>query len=129
MLILSVVFSLFFGGKQECISSKASVGEEVLAASHARDNVPDHSLHRDMCITASHGWTFSGGENSNTVLLGSSQVGRRTTQPTKTPTRLIRDGKVIDTHNFTPFLSAIFLKVYGAESFPRYLYSICCLRL
>jgi hypothetical protein len=41
----------------------------------------------------------------------------------------IRDGKVIDANNFTPFFSVVFLKESGCLSCERYIFSICFLRL
>jgi hypothetical protein len=118
-LILSILFSLFSGsGKEGHVSAAPS-----------SDKVTGYTLHKEMCITAAQGCSFFGTENSNTISVRTSQTGRRAPQSTKTPSRLVRTGKIIDTHNFNPFLSALFPKADGAQSFFRYIYSICCLRL
>ena len=133
-VILIAFLSLLVSGRG-LSATEATYCERVAGSRTAVANAPesekptDHALHKDMCITAAQGWSFSGSENSNTVLLRTSQTGRRTTQSTKTTSRLVRTGKIIDTHNFNPFLSALFPKADGAQSFFRYIYSICCLRL
>ena len=131
--ILISILSLFVGGRGASVAestfSESSADATVVKDNPSSEKAADHVLHKDMCITAAQGWSFSGSENSNTVLLRTSQTGRRTNPSPKTTTRLIRSGKIIDTHNFNPFLSAFFPKADGAQSFFRYLYCICCLRL
>ena len=131
--ILISILSFFVSGSGASVAestfSESSIDATVVKDAPSSEKAADHTLHKDMCITAAQGWSFSGSESSNTVLLRTSQTGRRTTQSTKTTFRLVRTGKIIDTHNFSPFLSALFPKADGAQSFYRYLNSICCLRL
>lgn len=129
-IILSFFLSLSFSGQQDTSVSDRLSGQCELLQSPEDRNVPaDKALNRDICITSAQGWAFSGSENGNPVSVRSSQTGRRTSPSTKTTTRLVRTGKVIDTHNFNPFLSAVFLKAAGVQSLPRYIHAICCLRL
>ncbi|MBQ9583095.1 MAG: hypothetical protein IJR25_02055 [Bacteroidales bacterium] len=87
------------------------------------------SLGKEMCITGAVGNTFSGNSNSHFSSIRVNQTGRRINPSPKTTSRLVRTGKIIDTHNFNPFLSALFPKTDGVQSLFRYIYSICCLRL
>lgn len=129
-LILSILFSLFSGSGKEASAVSASLCcDSVLTAAPSSDKATDYTLHKEMCITSAQGSSFSGSENSNSISVRTSQTGRRAPQSTKTPSRLVRTGKIIDCHNFNPFLSALFPKADGAQSFFRYIYSICCLRL
>ena len=132
-VILIAILSLLVSGRglsaAEATYCEQVAGRTAVANAPESEKGTDHALHKDMCITAAQGWSFSGSENGNPVLLRTSQTGKRTTQSTKTTSRLVRTGKIIDTHNFNPFLSAFFPKADGAQSFFRYIYSICCLRL
>jgi hypothetical protein len=130
VLILALFLSLLNSCGKEVTLSTASCQETAIVADDSGSKkTPDYLLHKDMCITSPQGWAFSGGENGSPVSIRTSQSGRRVNQPTKNTTRLFRSGKVIDTHNFDPFLSALFPKVYGIQSFSRFIYAICCLRL
>ena len=127
-LILSLLLSLLSGsGRTAAVESVSAAA--VVATAPASDPATAPALNNDMCITSAQGWSFSGSESGSAVSFRTTQSGRRTSQSTRTPSRLIRTGKIIDTRNFNPFLSAVFPKSDGAQSFFRYLYSICCLRL
>lgn len=128
LLILSVLFPLLSGGgKPACSGLPESSG--VVTASDSSGAAAPAVPCRDICITASQGTSFSGSENESTVSLQTLTPGRRIHQGTKTPSRHIKAGKLIDTHNYASFLSALFLGVDGEQSLQRYIYSICCLRL
>lgn len=130
VLILIAFLSLVNCGRKEEVPRIAFCQDtSILYDDSGSENHSTLVLHKDMCITSPQGWAFSGGENGSPVSIRTSQSGRRVNQPVKNTTRLIRFGKVIDTHNFDPFLSAVFPKVYGMQSFCRFIYAICCLRL
>jgi len=130
VFILTLLLSLLNScGKEVSLSTSSSQETAIVADNSGSEKSPDYLLHKDMCITSPQGWAFSGGENGSPVSIRTSQSGRRINQPVKNTTRLVRSGKVIDTHNFDPFLSAVFPKVYGMQSFCRFIYAICCLRL
>lgn len=130
VLILTVLLSLLNScGKEVAHSAASSQEPAIFADDSGSKKTPDYLLHKDMCITSPQGWAFSGGENGSPISIRTSQGGRRVNQPVKNTTRLVRSGKVIDTHNYNPFLSALFPKVYGIQSFFRFIYAICCLRL
>ena len=130
VIILSLLFSLFSGGEKRGIMPvPPSEDASVITTTPAPDNSSDRKLNSEMCLSASQGWSFSGSEHSSSFSLRIAKSLRRTNQSTKTSSRLVRSGKIIDTHNYCPFLSALFLKTCGAYSFFRYIYSICCLRI
>lgn len=122
---------LLLGGRMLPISDyysdpEFSVAENNLSAL-CLDTPPD--MGKEMCLTAATGTVFSGSESSQSVSVRVTQSGRQVQSSTKNPSRLIKFGKVLDVHNFNPFLLAQFLKSDGTQSIPRYIYSICCLRL
>ena len=130
VLIVTLLFSLFSGsGKAGMLPVHPRESSSVLTATPSSDNAADRKINSEMCLTAPQGRAFSGSERSNPFSLRTTQSFRRTNQSTKTTSRLIRAGKIIDTHNYCPFLSALFLKTFGSYSFFRYIYSICCLRI
>lgn len=130
VLILTVFLSLLNScGKVGATGTASWQETAVICEDSGSAKSPDHIVPKDMCITSPQGWAFSGSENESPVSMRAPQGGRRINPSTKDTTRLVRTGKVIDTHNFNMFLSAQFSKADGAQSFFRYIYAICCLRL
>lgn len=62
----------------------------------------------------------SGGQSLKTI---------RTVRSFKLCSRLVKTGKILDTHTFAPFLSGEILKYRSIFSYERYLSSICFMRL
>ena len=129
-LILTLLLSLFFGDK----GVKASVNPETdsnfcVSESPSKDSTADHSLNRDLCITAAQGYTFAGNNTTNSVSVRTSQTGRRTSPQTKSGFRIVKDGKVIDNNHAHPFLAQSFQLRSGIHLSERYLFAICRLRL
>ena len=69
------------------------------------------------------------GERSGGQSLKTSSGGIRTVRSFKSCSRLVKTGKILDTHTFAPFLSGEILKCRSIFSYERYLSSICFMRL
>ena len=124
MAIFVIAFlSLFLSGRE----GFSQADSQNISDSITKDSPADFG--REMSFISVCGEAFSGNPTSFSGSIRLTQTGRRINPSTKTTFRLIRSGKVIDTHNFDPFLSALFPKVCGIRSFFRFIYAICCLRL
>ena len=130
VLILSLVLSFFFGGKDGIVSEVSPGGDSVsVTASPSSEKQTDRALNREICITAAQGYTFAGNETSNFVSVRTAQSGRRTTPQTRSNSRIVKGGKVIDNNHLHPFLSQSILQLGGTHISDRYLFSLCTLRL
>ena len=128
-LILSLILSLFGGGRSQSVSE--IVNQETgcsVSKAPSSEKAVDHALNRDICITSSQGYSFTGNESVNSVLVRNSNSGRRTSQETKSTSRIVKSGKVIDNNNLHPFLTPFFFTLSGPRTSERYLYSLCRLR-
>lgn len=129
-LILSLLLSLFSGDKAGRVSDvQEAVGQCSISERSSSEKTVDHSLNRDICITAAQGYSFTGSNSTNSVSVRTSNTGRRTSPQTKSTFRVVKSGKVIDNNNIHPFLTPSFITLSGTRTSERYLYSICRLRL
>ena len=129
-LILSLLLSLFSGDKAGRVSDvQEAVGQCSISERSSSEKTVDHSLNRDICITAAQGYSFTGSNSTNSVSVRTSNTGRRTSPQTKSTFRVVKSGKVIDNNNIHPFLTPSLITLSGTRTSERYLYSICRLRL
>ena len=130
VLILSLLLSLFSGGKEANVSEISAQESTVnVTASSSSEKQTDQVVNREICITAAQGYTFAGNENSNSVSVRTAQGGRRTSPQTKSNSRIVKGGKVINNNNLHPFLAQSVLQLGGTHTSERYLFSLCSLRL
>lgn len=120
VLILSLLLSLFSGGKPDNVSGVSSAESRYAVY---------HTINRDICITAAQGYSFTGNNSTNSVSVRTTNTGRRPSPQTKSTFRIVKSGKVIDNNNLHPFLTPSFIALSGTRTFERYLYSICRLRI
>ena len=129
-LILSLLLSLFAGGKADTVSEVQSAASQCSVSERSSsEKTVDHSLNRDICITAAQGYSFTGNNSTNSVSVRTTNAGRRTSPQSKSTFRVIKAGKVIDNNNLHPFLTPSFIALSGTRTFERDLYSICRLRI
>ena len=129
-LILSLLLSLFAGGRANSVSELQPDGSQCsISERSSSEKTVDHSLNRDICITAAQGYSFTGNNSTNSVSVRTTNAGRRTSPQTKSTFRVVKSGKVIDNNNIHPFLTPSFITLSGTRTSERYLYSICRLRL
>ena len=130
VLILSLLLSLFSGGKPDNVSGVSSAESRYSVSERSSsENAVDHTINRDICITAAQGYSFTGNNSTNSVSVRTTNTGRRPSPQTKSTFRVVKSGKVIDNNNLHPFLTPSFVALSGTRTFERYLYSICRLRI
>ena len=130
LLILSLLLSLFSGDRHKADAIPPSgEGTCCFAEASSLDTKGDHSLNRDLCITAAEGQAFAGSGGSNPVSLRTTSTGRRISPQTRSTFRMIKGGKVIDNNRTHPFLAPVFIPLSGTHISERYLFSLCRLRL
>lgn len=130
VLILSLLLSLFSGGKLDNVSEVSSAESRYSVSERSSsENAVDHTINRDICITAAQGYSFAGNNSPNSVSVRTTNTGRWPSTRTKSTFRIVKSGKVIDNNNLHPFLTPSFVVLSGIRTFERYLYSICRLRI
>jgi len=96
-LIIAFLLSFLTGGRTEISSaSDQNCGPCNVSESQSPQKAADYTLNRDLCITAAQGYSFAGGESTNSVLVRVSQSGRRTSPQVRSSFRMVKGGKVID---------------------------------
>ena len=129
-LIIAFLLSFLTGGRTEISNaSDQNRGPCSVSESQSPQKAADYTLNRDLCITAAQGYSFAGGESTNSVLVRVSQSGRRTSPQVRSSFRMVKGGKVIDNNHLHPFLAQSIVHQAGMYISERYLFSICRLRL
>ena len=129
LLIWSVMLSLLGGGRTEVVcEAVAPQTRHAVGEAPSSDRSMDHRLNRDLCITSAQSYSFTGGNSIQSVSVRTSQTGRRTSPETKSTSRIVKSGKVIDNNHLHPFLTLSFCVLSGPLTSERYLYSLCRLR-
>lgn len=119
VLILSFLLSFLSGGRTDVVEA------DLQNEGQCTDQAPN----REICITATPGYTFAGGGGSNTVSIRLTQSGKRTSPQVRSTFRIIKGGKVIDNNHLHPFMARSVVHLAGLFISERYLFSICSLRL
>ena len=124
-LILSAfLYGLFCNGNVHCVDSQGgNAGIAVESEGQDQDNNnPDCNT---FGILPSRTSGCSGENNNVTPSVRSTNSGRRVQPSVKDPSRVIRDGKVIDRHNFHTFQTDLKRFPSGIHSTDRYIHSLC----
>ena len=129
LLIFSLILSLLGGGRTEAVCE--AVAPQTLCSvgkAPSSDRSIDHRLNRDLCITSAQSYSLTGGSSFQSVSVRNSHSGRRTSPETKSTSRIVKSGKIIDNNHLHPFLRLSFCVLSGPLTSERYLYSLCRLR-
>ena len=130
VLILSFLMSLLSGDRDVSTSSISTQNLSCVITTQPSDTKSlESALNRDVCITTARGYSFAGREDSSSATVRSMTQGRRTTPQTRSNSRIIKGGKVIENNNLHPFLAQSFVLLSGFHISERYLYSLCLLRI
>ena len=130
LFILSFLLSFLSGGRAEAVDMSTQNDDRcIVAESPATEKVVDYSQNRETCITAVQGYSFAGGNNTNSVSFRITQSGKRTSPQVRSTFRIIKGGKIIDNNHLHPFLAQSIVHQAGMYISDRYLFSICSLRL
>ena len=124
LIITAFLSSLFCGRDTQCENSQCGHAGIVVESKeqNQHDNNPDC---KSLGILPSRTAGYSGENNSVTPSVRSTNSGRRIQPSGKAPSRVIKDGKVIDRHNFYTFQTDLKKFSSGIHSSIRYIYSIC----
>lgn len=78
VLILSLLLSLFSGGKPDNVSGVSSAESRYSVSERSSsENAVDHTINRDICITAAQGYSFTGNNSTNSVSVRTTNTGHR----------------------------------------------------
>lgn len=90
-LILSLLLSFLSGGKTDTVSTESKQEDNYgLAETSSTDNFADKTSNREICITAVQGYTFAGGNSTNSISVRVTQSGRRPFQQIRSTFRIER---------------------------------------
>ena len=125
VLILSILLFWVSGSRSiavEAVPEAAGCAVAQSSQDKAEDNSPDF---KSVGILPSRAAGYSGGENSVTTSVRSSNSGRRLQPSGKASFRVIKAGKVIDRQRFHTFRTSLKQHPSGTHSSNRYIHSIC----
>ncbi|MBQ0024294.1 MAG: hypothetical protein KBT00_01025 [Bacteroidales bacterium] len=124
LIIAAFLSNLFCDRGVRCEDSQCgSVGTVVESKGQDQNNnIPDY---KSFGILPTRTAGYTGENNSITSSVRSTNSGRRVQPSGKAPFRVIKDGKVIDRHNFYTFQTDLKQFSSGIHSSIRYIYSIC----
>ena len=130
VFIFTFLLSLLSSGKEVNADAVSSLESSFnVSAARASEKRTDKALNREMCIASAQGYTFAGTDSNNGVSIRTAPNGRRTSQQTRSSSRIVKCGKIIDNNRLHPFLAQPVLPLSGTHVSERYLFAICRLRL
>ena len=131
VLILSILLSFLSGGKDACVRSvpvPAGHPETAVCQTTPERTTDGRMMNKEFCLSPVQGGGITGaGSHSSSVR--NTNPGRRLPQSTRSASRIVKAGKIIENNHLHPFLTPFFRKLSGTDMPERYLYSICQLRL
>ncbi len=129
MKLILIIIGLFLSCN---FSDRASVDEKVrditqatVIGSDNQDNGTRDYDSKSFGILPTRTAGYSGENNSVTPSVRLTNSGRRVQSFGKAPFRVIKDGKVIDRHNFYTFQTDLKQFSSGIHSINRYIHSLC----
>ena len=127
-LIFTLFLSLFSGGKDLCTGGLPPEGSScAVFESTSKDNLPECSFNKDICLASAQTFSFEGSDNSS-VSLQTRGNGRRTNSQSGRCCSFVKSGKFFN-NNTNPYLSPSLLCLSGCNEPERYRISICILRI
>ena len=131
LLVLSLLLSFLSDGKDACVRSipaPAGLPETAVFRTTPERTTDGRMLNKELCLSLVQGGGITGaGSHSSSVR--NTNPGRRLPQSTRSTSRVVKAGKIIENNHLHPFLTPFFRKLSGTDMPERYLYSICQLRL
>ena len=133
VLILSFLLSFLSGGKDACVRSvpaPAGLPKTAVCRTTPERTTDGRMMNKEFCLSPVQGGGIAGaGAGSHSSSVRNTNPGRRLPQSTRSTSRIVKAGKIIDNNHLHPFLTPFFRKLSGTDMPERYLYSICRLRL
>ena len=131
VLVLSLLLSFLSSGKDACVRSipvSAGLPETVVCRTTPEQTTDGRMLNKELCLSPVQGGGITGA-CSHSSSVRNTNPGRRLPQSTRSASRVVKAGKIIENNHLHPFLTPFFRKLSGTDMPERYLYSICQLRL
>ncbi|MCQ2182822.1 MAG: hypothetical protein MJY89_05395 [Bacteroidales bacterium] len=129
MRLFVLIFAAFLSGvfcdRDVCCEDTQNVPAGIIVESNGRDSDSSNPDCRPLGILPSRTAGYSGENNSVAPSVRSTNSGRRVQPSGKAPFRVIKDGKVIDRHNFYTFQTSLKRFSSGIHSTNRYIHSLC----
>ena len=124
MLILLFILSNLFGvgvGRTDYEQLPDSNGA-IYETPQERHN--DRFDTKNACITSPRSTSFSGEEESTVPLMRRTNTGRQTHESSKTPSRILKSGKIVDNNTALSFQVSLIQFASGPRATNRYIYLI-----
>ena len=125
IFILSAFLSSLFCDRNSHFEDSQCGSVGTVVESKGQDQNNNNPDYKSFGILPTRTAGYSGENNSVTPSVRSTNSGRRIQPSGKAPFRVIKDGKVIDRHNFYTFQTDLKQFSSGIHSSIRYIYSIC----
>ena len=125
VLILSVFLSSLFCDRDVHCEGSQCGNAGIVAESKGQNPDNNNPDLKSFGILPTRTAGYTGENNSVTSSVRSTNSGRRVQPSDKAPFRVIKDGKVIDRHNFYSFRTDLKQFSSGIHSTNRYIHSLC----
>ena len=125
ILILTAILSSLFCDRNVCCEDIRCGNDGVIAEAKGQNQDNNNPDCRAYGILPSRTAEYSGENSSVTPSVRSTNSGRRVQPSGKTDFRVIKNGKVIDRHNFHTFQTSLKRFPSGIHSTNRYIHSLC----
>lgn len=125
VLILIMFLSCVFCGRNVGDESVSYAPECTVVESSRSESEDDGLDFKSVGILPARTAGYTGENNSLSTSVRSTNSGRRVQPSGKAPFRVIKEGKVIDRHNFHAFQTDLNQFPSGIHSSNRYIHSIC----
>lgn len=126
VIIIAFLLSFIFGGgRASNVCDRNHHYADAVVLPSGEDAADKKTDFNDVAILPVRIATFSGDGNSLAPSARSTNSGRRVQSSFKSSFRVIKDGRVIDRHDFYTFQADLKQFSSGIRSTNRYIYSIC----
>lgn len=125
LLIFSLFLSCLFSGSGQIDDVRTGDTVSLVVEAAESDAAENSTDFNDLAIMPVRTASYSGDGNSFAPSVRSNNTGRRVQSSSRSTFRVIKDGKVIDRHNFCTFRATLLQFPSGIHAADRYIYSIC----
>ena len=124
VLILLILLSNLFGVEIGCIDSEQYTDSDCTIQETPQERHDDCFDTKNACITSPRSTSFSGEEDSVVPLVRRTNSGRQTHQGFKSPSRILKSGKIVDNNTAFSFQVSLIHFATGPRAANRYIYLI-----
>lgn len=124
LLILSFLLSWLFGFDSRYENLSASNPDDVIVEAPSESRAVDYTDYNSLCLTSTRGASFSGEDSTFTPSVRTVISSKRVQSSTKSNSRIVKSGKVVDKQNSVYFLRILLNRPSGTFCLDRYIYTI-----